>query len=257
MIFIGERINTGFKDIKQAVMDKNPAPLQDWARKQTDAGATYLDVNLGAVSSKPEDMIWMIETVQAAVDTLICIDSNKAKILVEAIKACKQAPLINSTTAQPEKLEAILPLCAEHGASFIGVVMDDKGAPKDANKRLENAGMIMAMAMEMDIPPEHVFLDPIVMPLKFMQEQAGEILEATRQFKLFSDPPPHITCGLSNISNGTKHKRLINRIFLAMAVNNGMDSAICDVMDTNLVNAALTAELVMNKEIYADSYVKK
>ena len=76
MLFIGERINTGFKDIKQAVTDKDPKPLQAWAKKQTDAGASFLDVNLGAVSSKPEDMCWMIETVQEAVETAICIDTN-------------------------------------------------------------------------------------------------------------------------------------------------------------------------------------
>jgi len=256
MIFIGERINTGFKDIKQAVMDKKSDAIQSWARKQTEAGATFLDVNLGAVSSNPADMCWMIEQVQAAVDTPICIDTNKPNILAEAIKICKPGTLINSTTAADEKLDAMMPIAAEHNAFIIGVVMDEAGAPKNADKRVENAGKILAKAMEFGIEPDHVFLDPIVMPLKFMQEQAAQILDATRQFLLFSDPPPHIVCGLSNISNGTTHKRLINRIFLAMAVNNGMDAAICDVMDTSLVNAAKTAELVMNKEIYADAYAK-
>ena len=256
MLFIGERINTGFKEIKQAVQDKDPEPIKVWAKKQTDAGASFLDVNLGAISSKPEDMCWMIEAAQSEVDTRICIDSNKPKIIAEALKACKQTPLINSTTANNEKLDSLMPLAAEHGASIIGVVMDEAGTPKDANKRVENAGKILMKAMEAGVPTENVFLDPIVMPLKFMQEQAKEILEATRQFTLFSDPPPHITCGLSNISNGTTHKKLVNRIFLVMAVNNGMDSAICDVMDTDLVNAATAAELVMNKEIFADSFVR-
>lgn len=257
MIFIGERINTGFKDIKQAVLDKSPGPLQKWAKKQTDAGATYLDVNLGAVSNKAEDMCWMIETVQEAVDTPICIDSNRPSILTEAIKSCRQVPLINSTTAVQEKLDTILPIVAEHNASVIAVVMDESGTPRNADKRVENAGTILAKAMELGLPPERLFLDPIVMPLKFMQEQAREILEATRQFTLFSDPPPHIVCGLSNISNETLHNRLINRVFLVMAIANGMDAAICDVTDTELVNAARCAELVMNKEIYADSFTMK
>ncbi|MFC1499018.1 dihydropteroate synthase [Verrucomicrobiota bacterium] len=257
MIFIGERINTGFKDIKKAVEDKDPTAIQEWAKKQTDAGATYLDVNLGAVSSKPEDMCWMIESVQEAVDTTICIDSNKPNILAEAMKVCKKPPLINSTTAAEEKLDQIMPLAAEYKASVIAIVMDEEGAPKTADKRVENAGKIMAKAMELDIPPEHLFLDPIAMPLKFMQEQEKEILESVRQFPLFSDPPPHIVCGLSNVSNGTTHKSLINRTFLVMAIANGMDAAICDVMDIDLVNAAKTADLIMNKEIYADAYIKK
>jgi len=257
MILIGERINTGFKDIKQAVLDKDPAPLQDWARKQTEAGATYLDVNLGAVSAKPEDMCWMIETVQDAAETPICIDTNKPKILAEAIKVCRKPALINSTTAADEKLDAILPVAAEHNASVIGVVMDERGTPKSADQRVENAGKILAKAMELGIEPERLLLDPIVMPLKFMQDQAKQILEATRQFQLFSDPPPHIVCGLSNISSGTTHKKLLNRIFLVMAIDNGMDAAICDVMDAALVNAARAAELVMNREIYADAFVRK
>ena len=257
MIFIGERINTGFKDIKQAVMDKDPKPLRDWARKQTDAGATFLDVNLGAVSADPADMCWMIETVQDAVETAICIDTNKPKILAEAVKAARPGMLINSTTAADEKLDAMMPIAAEHGASIIGLVMDEAGTPKSADKRVENAGKIIAKAMELGMEPDRVFLDPIVMPLKYMQDQAKQILEATAQFGLFSDPPPHVVCGLSNVSNGTTHKQLINRIFLVMAIANGMDAAICDVMDTELVNAALTAELVMNREIYADSYVRK
>jgi len=257
MIFIGERINTGFKDIKQAVMDKDPAPLQMWARKQAKAGANFLDVNLGAVSADPAVMCWMVETVQQAVQTPICIDTNKPKILAEAIKVCRPGMLINSTTAAAEKLDAMMPIAAEHDASIIGLVMDETGTPKSAAKRVENAGTILAKAMELGMAPDRVFLDPIVMPLKYMQDQAKEILEATRQFQLFSDPPPHVVCGLSNISNGTTHKQLINRIFLTMAINCGMDAAICDVMDTDLVNAALTADLVMNREIYADSYVRK
>jgi len=257
MIFIGERINTGFKDINQAVTDKDPKPLQQWARKQADAGASFLDVNLGAVSADPADMCWMIETVQEAVETPICIDTNKPKILAEAVKVCRPGMLINSTTAAEEKLEAMMPVAAEHGAAIIGLSMDEEGTPKSADKRVENAMKVLAKAMELGVSPDRVFLDPIVMPLKYMQDQCRHILEATRQFGLLSDPPPHVVCGLSNISNGTTHKGLINRTFLTMAVANGMDAAICDVLDTDLVNAALTAELVMNREIYADSYVRK
>ena len=257
MIFIGERINTGFKDIKQAVMDKDPAPLQEWAKKQAEAGATFLDVNLGAVSADPADMCWMIETVQDAVETPVCIDTNKPNILAEAIKVARPGALINSTTAADEKLDAMMPVAAEHNASIIGLVMDEAGTPKNVDNRVENAGKILAKAMELGMSPDRVFLDPIVMPLKYTQDQSKNILEAVRQFLLFSDPPPNIVCGLSNISNGTKHKELINRTFLVMAINNGMSAAICDVLDTDLVNAAKTAELMMNKEIYADSYVKQ
>ena len=256
MILIGERVNAGFQDIKEAILNKDGDVIKDWAIKQTKAGANYIDVNLGTVSNKPEDLCWMIEMVQEAVDTLISIDNNKPSMLKEAVPVCKKPPLINSTTAVEEKMNDLFPIVAEHGASIIGLVMDETGSPKDADKRVENAGKIIAKAMEFSISPEQIFLDPIVMPLKFMQEQAPEILKAASQFQLFSDPPCHMVCGLSNISNGTKYKKLINRTFLVMLIANGCDAAICDVMDDDLVDAVLTAELALNRQIYADSYIE-
>jgi 5-methyltetrahydrofolate corrinoid/iron sulfur protein methyltransferase len=102
-----------------------------------------------------------------------------------------------------------------------------------------------------------LYLDPIVMPLKFMQDQAKDFLEAARQFQMLSDPPPHISCGLSNISSKATEKKLINRTFLVMAVGAGVDAAIVDVLDPDLLAAAKTAELMMNREIYADAYLQK
>jgi len=256
MILIGERINAGFADIKRAIQERDGDVIKEWARKQADARADYLDVNMGTASNKPEDLCWMIEMVQEEVDLPISIDNNKPAMLKEAVPVCKKPPLINSTTAVEEKMDELLPIAAEYNASIIGLVMDEAGSPKSADKRVENAGKIFAKIMEYDISPEQLFLDPIVMPLKYMQEQAKEILEATRQFQLFSDPPCHIVCGLSNISNGTTHKKLINRVFCAMMIANGLDAVILDVTDTELVDTILTAELVMNKSIYADAYIE-
>lgn len=256
MILIGERVNAGFKDVKKAIEEKDGSIIKEWARKQADAKADYIDVNLGTASNKPEDLCWMIEMVQEEVDTAISIDNNKSTMVKEAIAVCNEPPLINSTTADQEKMEELLPLVAEHDASIIGLAMDESGSPKSADKRVENAGNIFAKIMEYGLSPEQLFLDPIVMPLKYMQDQAQEILSAANQFQLFSDPPCHIVAGLSNISNGTTHKKLINRVFCAMLIANGLDAVILDVLDEELVNTILTAELVMNRSIFADSYIE-
>jgi len=256
MIFIGERINAGFKDIKEAIVNKDPDPIREWAQKQTKAGATYLDVNMGTASANPDDFCWMIDTVQNEVDTPICIDNNKIEMQKIAIPTCKKPPLVNSVAAIDERMDSLFPVVADNNASIIGLAMDAKGSPKSSDKRVENAGMLFAKSMEYGLDPDQLFIDPIVMPLKHMQEQAPEILKAAGQFTLFSDPPPHIVCGLSNISNGTKQKSLIDRTFITMLIANGADAAILDVMDTELVNAILTAELCMNRGIYADSYVE-
>jgi 5-methyltetrahydrofolate corrinoid/iron sulfur protein methyltransferase len=256
MIMVGERINTGFKDVKAAVLEKNGTVIKEWARKQTAAKASYLDVNLGAVSRKPEDLIWMIEQVQSVVDTPISIDNNKPMMLKAAMPVCKKPPLINSVTASEAEMNEIFPLVFQYKASVIGLSIDETGSPTSADKRVENAARVFEKAMEFGLQPEQLFLDPIVMPLKFTQPQASEIIKAAAQFRLFSDPPCHIICGLSNVSNGAIHKKLINRVFVAMMVANGLDAVILDVMDQELVDTILTAELIMNKGIYADSYLE-
>lgn len=256
MILIGERINTGFKRIKEAVLNKDGDIIRECARQQADAKADYLDVNLGAASNKPEDLCWMIEKVQEEVDLPISIDNNKPLMLKEAIPVCNKPPLVNSVIADDKKLDEILPMVAEYKASIIGLVMDESGSPATADKRIEHAGTIVAKFMEYDIPADRLFLDPIIMPLKFMQEQSVEILKAASQFGLFTDPPCHIVCGLSNISNGTNQKALINRTFATMLIANGLDAVILNVNDTELVDAILTADLIMNRTIYADSYLE-
>jgi 5-methyltetrahydrofolate corrinoid/iron sulfur protein methyltransferase len=196
MILIGERVNAGFKDIKNAIINKDGNVLKEWARKQANAGATYIDVNLGTASNKPEDLCWMIDMVQEAVETPISIDNNKPNMLKEAVKVCKKPPLINSTTAVEDKMNQLFPIVAEHNASIIGLVMDEAGSPPNADKRVENAAKLMEKAMEFGLSPDQVFLDPIVMPLNCMQEQAKEILAAAKQFQLFSDPPCHIVAAI-------------------------------------------------------------
>jgi len=256
MIFVGERINGGFKDIQSAIKDKNKQVIQRWAKIQTDAGADYLDVNMGAASNKVDDFIWMIEAVQEVVPIPISIDSNKPAFIEKAIKVCKKPPLINSTTADKEKLDQIIPLAIEHNASLIGLCMDKKGSPQDVNKRVELGATIFNEAVEKGLPEDRIFLDPITMPLKFLQEQASNVLEAIHQLTLLSSPPPHIIIGLSNISSQTAEPRLINRIFLVMCIEAGLDAAICDVTDEELVNSAITAELILNKQIYSDYFIK-
>ncbi|MBC7190359.1 dihydropteroate synthase [Candidatus Aerophobetes bacterium] len=256
MIFIGERINGGFKDIKRAIKEKDKSVIQHWAKVQTEAGADYIDVNIGAVSNKVEDFIWMIEAVQEVVSTPISIDSNKPLFIKEALKVCKKPPLINSTTADKEKLDEIVPLAVESGASLIGVCMDKKGSPQDVTRRVELGATIFTEAIERGLPEDRLFLDPVTMPIKFLQEQASNVIEAIRQLTLLSSPPPHIVIGLSNISSQTKMPGLINRIFLVMCIEAGLDAAICDVTDEELINSAITAELILNKQIYSDSFIK-
>lgn len=255
MILIGERINGGFKDIAKAIKEKDKEPVQLWAKKQTEAGADFLDLNMGAVSKDPNDMVWLVKTTQEVVDTGISIDSPRPEVVKKALEICENEPMINSTTAIEEKLNSLVPLAVEYDANLIGVTSGQGGSPQDVDGRVAHAATIFSACMEQGLDTQKLFLDPIAMPLKFMQEQAKNLLEAIRQLAMLSDPPPHISLGLSNISSDAKERSLINRTFLVMAMGAGLDAAICDVTDQKLMNSVATAELILNNEIYSDSYL--
>ena len=257
MILIGERINAGFKDIARAIREHDPGPIREWARKQAAAGADYLDVNIGAASKDPADMEWLVQVVQEAVPTPISVDSNRPEVLEAGLEALDGRPaLVNSTTADDEKLEKIVPLAAKYEAGIIGVAMDERGSPQDVERRVELGAKIFAACIDAGIPPEKIFLDPILMPIRFMQDQAVKVLEAIRQYTMLSDPPPHISVGLSNICSKTKERSLLARTFLVMAMAAGLDAAICNVMDKELLAAVAAAEIILNKEIYSDDFLK-
>ncbi len=257
MILIGERINAGFKDIANAIRTKNPTAVEKWAVAQAEAGASYLDVNIGAASRDPADMAWLVETVQEVVPTKISVDSTKIETIEAGLDAIDgRGVLINSTTADPGKLEKTVPLAVKYNAMLLGLAMDDRGSPQNVDRRVENGAMVFITAMEGGLDPDRIILDPILMPLKFMQEQAGFVLEAIEQYTHLSDPPPHISVGLSNIGSKAAERRRIVRTFLIMAMARGLDAAICNVCDEELIAAVATAELVLNKEIYSDSYVR-
>lgn len=261
LILIGERINGSFKDVGQAIQDRDPSVIREWAERQTKAGAHYLDVNMGAASRDADDFAWLVETVCAATDLPLSIDCNKLDHFKKGLETYREVAgdrpvLLNSTTAEEKKLEPMLQLALDYDAALIGLVMDDRGSPQDVDRRVELGAQIFSVVLEAGLPPEKLFLDPIVMPLKFMQEQAKHVLDAIGQLTMLSDPPPHISIGLSNMGSKATERKRINRLFLTMAMTVGLDTAIVDVCDEELIAAVATAEILLGHEIYSDDYLK-
>lgn len=257
MYIIGELINGMYQAIGKAIKDKDKSVIQKCALDQIRNGCDALDLNCGPASKSPlEDMPWLVETVQAVTDTRLCLDSSKPKVIEAGLRAAKNKVIINSTTATAEKLEAILPLAKQYNTRLIGLTISDKGIPQNKDQRLELAATIIAHCQEAGFSVEELYLDPIVMPVNVAQAQQKDILESIRDFKIISDPAPKTVIGLSNVSQGTSQRPLINRTFLTIAVSFGLDAAILDPLDKELVDAAITAELILNKHIYCDSYLE-
>ena len=267
MILIAERINGMFKDVKQAIAEKDKKVIQQLAKKQTEAGAAYLDVNVGTAAADQEGAIqWLIETIQETCSTALCLDSQKPDVIAAGLKVLNadNGGMLNSAPlnkkSDEEVLDKYMEMAEQAGpkVNLITLTMDKNGVPQDTDSRVAIAAEIMQKAMERGFATHRIFIDPIVLPVKVpnAQVQPGNIFAAMEQMKYLSDPAPHMTIGLSNVSQGTNERSLINRIFLAMAISRGLDSAIADVLDNDLMNVVATSEMLMNKQIYSDSFLK-
>jgi len=267
MLLIAERINGMFTNVKQAIADKDRKVIQELAKQQTDAGAAYMDVNVGTAAADQEGTIqWLVETIQETCSTPLCLDSQKPDVIAAGLKVInvENGVLLNSTPLNRKSDEEIFDKYIEMAnqagpkASIIALTMDKNGVPQDIDTRVAIAAEIVSKAMEKGFGTQRLFIDPIVLPVKVpdAQIQPSNILAAMNQIQYLSDPAPHMTIGLSNLSQGASQRSLINRVFLAMAISRGLDSAIVDVLDQDLMNVVATAEMLMNKQIYSDSYLK-
>ena len=267
MILIGERINGMFINVKEAIAGKDKKVIQDLAQKQTEAGASYLDVNVGTAAADQESaMQWLVETIQETCSTPLSLDSQKPAVIAAGLKAVnpENGVILNSTPlnkkSDAEVFDKYLEMANQAGpkASIIALTMDRNGVPQDIDTRVSIAAEIVSKAMEKGFDTQRIFIDPIILPVKVpdAQVQPGNILSAMDQIKYLSDPAPHMTIGLSNLSQGAAERSMINRVFLAMAISHGLDSAIVDVLDKDLMNIVATSEMLMNKQIYSDSFLK-
>ncbi len=231
--------------------------LQALALEQVSLGANMLDVNTGPGRDDPAaDMAWMVETIQEVTDLPLCIDTPDPNAMEAGLKAIKGKVMINSTTAEANKMEKLFPLAAQYNAEIIALTLDEKGIPNDAPSRGEMAMIMITNAMEHGISTENIYLDPLILPVGAAQDQGPRVLEAMDMFRNLCDPPPKTVVGLSNISNNTKQRPLINRTYLIMLMAHGLEAAIMDPNDKELMDAIKTSEILLNKKLYADDFLK-
>lgn len=257
MFVIGELINGMYPEIASAISGRDKKAIQRCALEQLECGASALDVNCGPASKQPLiDMPWLVETIQEVTDKPLCIDSSKPGVIKEGLKAARHNTIINSTTADPEKLDILVPLAKEYKAELIGITISAKGIPRNMDQRVELAAGIVAYCQENGFPVEGLYLDPILLPINVAQGQMNDILKAIREFKIISQPSPKIVIGLSNVSQGAHARSLINRTFLTLAVAYGLNSVILNPKDKELMDTLITTELILNENIYCDSYLE-
>jgi len=246
MFLIGENIHIISSKVKKAIAEKDVKFFQDLAMKQVEAGAQALDLNIGPQKKAgPEIMDWLVGTVQEVADVPLSLDTTNLAAIEAGLKRARQQAIINSTSAAPERLEQVPPLAAEYGAKVIALTMGQGMIPVKADERVGIAlEKLIPRALEVGIDIQDLIIDPLVLTVSGCQEYCPECIEAVRTLKFAWDPPPPISVGLSNVSNAVPRKMrpLINRVYMVMLMAAGLDMAIADPLDADLMETIRIVE---------------
>jgi 5-methyltetrahydrofolate corrinoid/iron sulfur protein methyltransferase len=260
VIIIGEKINASRPGVKEIIENRDIQGLLALAREQAEAGATYIDVNVGIGTGTKEEEIksmeWAVETIQNGIETNLCIDSADPKVLKAGIDTRQgRASIINSTKAEEKTLEKVVPLASQAKAPIIALAMDEAGIPKDVQGRLNACRKIVSSCEKHGVSLENVYFDPLVIPVSADAGQGIVTLNTIAGIKE-EFPLAKTVVGLSNISYGLPARSMLNAAFLHMAIYAGLDAAIMDPADEGLASAVKAGRALIGKDRHFRRYTK-
>ena len=290
MLLIGENINIMNKRLRKAIKERVKEPIQKIAVESKKNGMDYLDLNIGpAKKDGPQLMEWIINTIREVCDLPLSLDTTNIEALKVGLEIESEKAIINSLQITEERIEVILPLMQKYHCNCIVLLLGKEGMPRDENERGALAAEVLNLSSKYGIEPSKFYIDPIVLPVRFQQEQVIATLEFMKMFKEIL-PEFNSTCGLSNVSNGaiSELRPLINRTYLMMLEKYGLNSAIVDAFDKELIalvrgkkeniknliwkateeeldlsllneeekNYVKTVYILSSRSIYSDSYLK-
>jgi len=254
MLIIGEKLNGTLKKTAAAIAARDADFVQDLARKQVEAGANYLDVNAGTESGQEaNDLVWLVETVQAAVDIPLCLDSANPIALKSGMECVRQTPMVNSISGEASRLDGILPLVAERGSLVIALLLDDGGIPGTLEGRLKIGCRILELTRGVGVPDERVYIDPLALAISTKTEGALVALETMRVLRK-ENPEVKFSIGLSNSSFGLPARTLVNQAFLAQLLAAGLDAAIINPLEQGLINMLYATEMILGRDRFCHNY---
>jgi len=253
---IGERINTSRKLVQAAVAERDADYIIDDVKKQQTAGANFIDVNAGArIGHETEDMRWLINTIQPIATVPLSLDSPDPAVLEMAFKMVEKTPMINSISLEKERYDAMMPFLEGKDCKVIALCMDDSGMPGSFDDIVERAVTLVESLNKIGIPTDAIYIDPLVQPISTDIAKGVMVLDAVRTIKA-KFPTVHITGGLSNISYGLPQRKIINRTFVALMMDAGMDSAIMDPLDCKIMASIKTADMLLGHDDFCGNFLK-
>lgn len=256
MIIIGEKINGSIPAVAEAIAKRDAEFIKKRAIAQEQAGAAFIDCCASVPAEvEVETLKWMIECIESVTDLPIAVDSPSADVLAEAYKFCSRPGLINSVSGEGDKIDKIFPILAENkGWQVIALLSDDTGIPKNAADRLKVFDKIMVKAREYGIAPSRIHIDPLVEMLCTSEngiETNIEVISTVRE----KYPSIHITAAVSNISFNLPVRKMINLGFTVLAMNAGLDSAILDPTNRDMMGVIFATKALLGLDDYCMEYI--
>jgi len=255
MIIIGEKINGTIPSVKKAIEQKDEEFIRNLAIKQAEAGADYLDLCASTAPDVEVDtLLWLMDIVQNAVDTPLCIDSPNPLVIEKVFPYAKRPGLINSVSEEGGKCEIIYPIIKGTKWEVIALTCDNRGIPKDIQTRVDITKVMVEKALTYDITPDRIHIDPLVMALSADNQSLLNFVETLKEVKIIY-PTIKVTSGLSNISFGMPLRKVVNQHFLTLAIDAGMDSAILDPCNRDMVTTLYVTDALLGKDRFCRNYL--
>ena len=255
MIIIGEKINGSIPAVAEAIAKRDAEFIKQRAIAQDKAGATFIDCCASVQEGEVETLHWMIDCIQSVTDLPISVDSPSADVIAEAYKFCNKPGLFNSVSGEGSKIDVLFPIMAANpGWECVALLSDDTGIPKTAGDRLKVFDKIMAKAKEYGIKPSRLHIDPLVEMLCTSEngiETNTEVISAVRE----AYPTIHITAAVSNISFNLPVRKMLNLGFTVLAMNAGLDSAILDPTNRDMMGLIYATEALLGQDDYCMEYI--
>jgi 5-methyltetrahydrofolate--homocysteine methyltransferase len=255
MTIVGEKINGSISSVSKAISEKNADFIRNLAKKQSDAGAAFIDVCASAPGdAEMEVLAWLIGLVQEVTDTPISIDSPNAKHCAEAIQLCKKPGLINSVSGEGTKIQDVFPVIAGTDWKCIALLCDDSGIPKTAEKRMTVFDAILKQADACKISPNRLYIDPLVEMLCTSEDGIAVVLSTIKKIKE-RQADIHVIGAASNVSFNLPIRKYVNQGFIVLAMQAGMDSAILDPLNRDMRGLLYAAEALLGQDEFCMEYI--
>lgn len=235
MKIIGENIHILSPKVKEALANRDRRFFQESAVRQVEAGAWALDLNVGPQKKAGHEILpWLVEAVQEVVDVPLSLDTTNLAAIEAACEVVKHQPIINSTSAEPERLEKVPLVAKKFDTRLVALTMQTEGIPVSADARVNIAlERLIPRCEEVGLPITNLYVDPLVLTVSGCQQYVPECIEAVRILQVAGDPPPGVVVGLSNVSNAVPNEMrpLLNRVYCVMLMGAGLNTVIADPMD--------------------------